>query len=159
LGEEQWSNAYEQTLQSAVRLTGLVLPEMKAAHWGRVINISSYSVKQPIDNLMLSNSLRLAVLGWAKTLANEVAPLGILVNTVCPGWTDTQRVNALLEHRSAETGLTVDEIRESIAALIPLGRVAQPEEIANVAVFLGSSAASYITGTAIPVDGGAAKTI
>jgi 3-oxoacyl-[acyl-carrier protein] reductase len=159
LSDAQWSQAYEQTLQSAVRLTELVLPDMQAARWGRIINISSYSVKQPIDNLMLSNSLRLAVLGWAKTLANEVAAQGILVNTVCPGWTDTQRVNALLEHRSATSGLSVDEIRQQIASLVPLGRIAQAAEVANVAVFLGSTAASYVTGTAIPVDGGAAKTI
>ena len=159
LNDRQWSQAYEQTLRSAVRLTELVLPDMQVANWGRIINISSYSVKQPIDNLMLSNSLRLAVLGWAKTLANEVAAQGVLVNTVCPGWTDTQRVTGLLEHRSTTTGKSVDAVREDIAAMIPLGRLAQAEEIANVVVFLGSTAASYVTGTAIPVDGGAAKTI
>ena len=157
--DEQWSHAFAQTLQSAVKLTNLVLPEMQKANWGRVINISSYSVKQPIDNMMLSNSLRLAVLGWAKTLASEVAANGVLVNTVCPGWTDTGRVAGLLQQRSEATGTSVDAVRESIAAMVPLGRIAQPEEIASVIVFLASEAASYMTGTAIAVDGGAAKVI
>jgi len=157
--DEQWSHAFGQTLQSAVRLTNLVLPDMQKARWGRIINISSYSVKQPIDNMMLSNSLRLAVLGWAKTLANEVAASGILVNTVCPGWTDTDRVAVLLQQRSQATGASADEIRESIAATVPIGRIAQAGEIANAVVFLASEAASYITGTALPVDGGAAKVL
>jgi 3-oxoacyl-[acyl-carrier protein] reductase len=159
LTDDQWSQAFEQTLQSAVRLTNLVLPEMKQAGWGRVINISSYSVKQPLDNMMLSNSLRLAALGWAKTLANEVAANGVLVNTVCPGWTDTDRVAGLLKQRSQATGATEDEIRESIAATVPIGRIAQAEEIADVAVFMASESASYITGTALAVDGGAARTL
>ena len=156
---EQWQQAYELTLQSAVRLTELVLPAMKQAQWGRVVNLSSYSVKQPMDNMMLSNSIRLAVLGWAKTLANELAADGILVNTVCPGWTDTDRVASLLQQRSATTGATVDQVRDDIAANVPLGRLASAEEIANVVVFLASDAASYITGAAIPVDGGAAKVL
>ena len=108
---------------------------------------------------MLSNSIRLAVLGWAKTLANELAADGILVNTVCPGWTDTDRVASLLQQRSATTGATVDQVRDDIAANVPLGRLASAEEIANVVVFLASDAASYITGAAIPVDGGAAKVL
>lgn len=159
ISDEQWTQAFQQTLKSAVNLTELVLPEMQAASWGRVINVSSYSVKQPIDNLMLSNSVRLAVLGWAKTLANEVAAQGVLVNTVCPGWTDTDRVSGMLEHRSAATGLSVDAVREEIAKTIPLGRIARAEEIANVIVFLGSELASYMTGSALLVDGGAAKAL
>jgi 3-oxoacyl-[acyl-carrier protein] reductase len=157
--DERWAQAFQQTLKSAVNLTELVLPEMQAAKWGRVINISSYSVKQPIDNLMLSNSLRLAVLGWAKTLANEVATQGVLVNTVCPGWTDTDRVGGMLQHRSEVSGMSVDAVREGIAATIPLGRIARAEEVANAVVFLGSELASYITGTTILVDGGAAKAL
>jgi len=156
---EQWQQAYELTLQSAVKLTELVLPAMKQAQWGRVVNLSSYSVKQPMDNMMLSNSIRLAVLGWAKTLANELAADGILVNTVCPGWTDTDRVASLLQQRSAASGASVDQVRDDIAANVPLGRLASAEEIANVVVFLASDAASYITGAAIPVDGGAAKVL
>lgn len=157
--DAQWAQSFELTLQSAVRLTNLVLPDMQSAGWGRVINISSYSVKQPLDNMMLSNSLRLAVLGWAKTLANEVAESGVLVNTVCPGWTDTDRVSSVLQQRSAASGTTIETLRENIAARVPLGRIADAEEIANVVVFLASNAASYMTGTAIAVDGGAGKVV
>lgn len=157
--EAQWTNSFELTLQSAVRLTNLVLPAMQKARWGRVINISSYSVKQPMDNMMLSNSLRLAVLGWAKTLSSEVADSGVLVNTVCPGWTDTDRVAGLLTHRALENEVSEAEVLASITAQVPLKRLAHAEEIANVIIFLASEAASYVTGTAIPVDGGAAKVL
>lgn len=159
ISAQQWQQAFDLTLQSAVRLTELVLPGMKKAGWGRVVNLSSYSVKQPMDNMMLSNSIRLSVLGWAKTLANEVAADGILVNTVCPGWTDTARVASLLQQKSAATGASVDEVRNDIAANVPLGRIASAQEIANVVVFLASNSASYVTGAAIPVDGGAAKVL
>lgn len=159
VSDADWQSAFDLTLRSAVRLTGLVLPDMQARGWGRVVNISSYSVKQPIDNMMLSNSLRLAVLGWAKTLAAEVAADGVLVNTVCPGWTDTDRVDALLQRQAAATGATVESLREQFASRIPMGRLAEPREIANAILFLASEAASYITGTALAVDGGVAKTI
>ena len=108
---------------------------------------------------MLSNSLRLSVLGWAKTLANEVAPHGILVNTVCPGWTNTHRVASLLEARSSAEGITTDEAREMIAQNVPLGRLAEADEIANMVVFLASNAASYVTGVAVPVDGGISRVV
>ncbi|MCX2980758.1 SDR family oxidoreductase [Halieaceae bacterium IMCC14734] len=157
--ESQWTNSFELTVQSAVRLTNLVLPEMEKAGWGRVINISSYSVKQPMDNMMLSNSLRLAVLGWAKTLSSEVAESGVLVNTVCPGWTDTDRVNGLLQHQSLEHGVSEAEVLATITDKVPLNRLAHAEEIANVIIFLASEAASYVTGAAIPVDGGAARVV
>lgn len=159
LDDTAWQGAFELTLQSAVRLTNRVLPGMKAAHWGRVVNISSYSVKQPIDNMMLSNSLRLAVLGWAKTLASEVAAEGILVNTVCPGWTDTGRVASLLAARSRTEGRPVDELRDAIAATVPIARLASAEEIARVIVFLASDAASYVSGVAVPVDGGVSRVL
>jgi 3-oxoacyl-[acyl-carrier protein] reductase len=109
--------------------------------------------------MMLSNSLRLAVLGWAKTLSNELAADNILVNTICTGWTKTQRVDQLLEARAKAEGVTVKDITNSITTMIPLQRMAQPEEIAAVALFLASPAASYITGAAIPVDGGCAQTL
>ena len=159
IADEDWATAFDLTLRSAVRLTNLVLPTMKSAGWGRVVNISSYSVRQPIDNMMLSNSLRLSVLGWAKTLATEVAPYGILVNTVCPGWTDTGRVASLLDSQSVAQGKPAMDIRSDIAATIPLRRIASPEEIANVILFLASNAASYLTGTAIPVDGGISRVL
>ena len=157
--DDDWQRAFDLTLRSAVRLTNLVLPDMQAAGWGRVINVSSYSVKQPIDNMMLSNSLRLGALGWAKTLAAEVAADGVLVNTVCPGWTDTDRVSGLLMRQADSTGASADSLREGIAAQIPIGRIAEPREIASAIVFLASEAASYITGIALAVDGGAAKTL
>jgi 3-oxoacyl-[acyl-carrier protein] reductase len=157
--DADWQNAFDLTLRSAVRLTNLVLPDMQATGWGRVVNISSYSVKQPLDNMMLSNSLRLGALGWAKSLAAEVAPDGVLVNTVCPGWTDTDRVSGLLERRAAETDASVDSLRDDIAKQIPIGRLGEPREIAGAVVFLASEAASYITGTALAVDGGIARTI
>jgi 3-oxoacyl-[acyl-carrier protein] reductase len=155
--DTHWEDSFRLTLQSAVRLTNLVLPAMKSVGWGRVINISSYSVKQPLDNMLLSNSLRLGALGWAKTLATEVAPNGILVNTVCPGWTQTQRVTDLLQQRAVANGTSLDAAREAIVSDIPLGRMGQADEVANLILFLASQAASYLTGVAIPVDGGASR--
>ena len=159
LDDHAWLDAFNLTVQSAIRLTNLVLPSMKTAGWGRIVNISSYSVRQPMDNMMLSNSLRLSVLGWAKTLANEVAPHGILVNTVCPGWTNTHRVASLLESRSAAEGITTEEAREMISKNVPLGRLAEADEIANMVVFLASNAVSYVTGVAVPVDGGISRVV
>lgn len=149
-----WEDAFRLTLMSAVNATRAALPHMRRQRWGRIVNISSYSVKQPIGELMLSNSLRLGALGWAKTLATQVAPDGILVNTVCPGWTATDRMRQVVGVRAAGQGRPADEVASGIAAGIPLGRFGTPEEIADLIVFLGSERASYITGTAIPVDGG-----
>ncbi|MCW2241932.1 SDR family oxidoreductase [Azospirillum canadense] len=149
-----WEDAFRLTLMSAVNATRAVLPHMRRQRWGRIVNISSYSVKQPIGELMLSNSLRLGALGWAKTLATQVAPDGILVNTVCPGWTATDRMRQVIGVRAAGQGRSVEVAAAGIAAGIPVGRFGTPEEIADLIVFLGSERASYITGTAIPVDGG-----
>lgn len=154
LSDADWQKAVELTLMSAVRTTRAVLPYMRKQRWGRVVNIASYSVKQPIDELTLSNSIRLAVLGWAKSLANEVAAQGVLINTVCPGWTRTERVNSLFARRAATEGRATAAVEQDIARRIPMGRLGEPEEIADLAVFLGSERASYMTGTAIQVDGG-----
>ncbi len=159
LDDTDWAKAVELTLMSVVRTTRLVLPHMQAQKWGRIVNISSSGVKQPVPGLTLSNSIRMAVLGWAKTLANQVGPDNILVNTVCPGFTNTDRITQILESQSAASGRTTDEIAKGIAAQIPLRRIGEPEEIANLAVFLGSEAASYITGTAIQVDGGSVQSL
>ena len=159
ISDEQWSTAFDLTLRSAVRLTNWVLPGMKDTGSGRIINLSSYSAKQPMDSMLLSNSLRLGALGWAKTLANEVGKHNILVNTICTGWTQTQRVDQLLEARALEQGLDAQALADQLVTKIPLQRMARPEEIASVALFLASPAASYITGAAIPVDGGCAQTI
>lgn len=157
LADEDWDKAVELTLMSVVRASRLVLPHMRAQKWGRIINISSSGVKQPVPGLTLSNSIRMAVLGWAKTLANQVAGDNILVNTVCPGFTQTDRIAQILEQQSAASGKSIEEIAAALAAQIPIQRIGQPEEIANLAVFLGSDAASYITGTAIQVDGGSVQ--
>jgi 3-oxoacyl-[acyl-carrier protein] reductase len=152
-----WQAAVNLTLMSAVRATRAVLPHMRAQRWGRIVNISSYGVKQPVPNLTLSNAIRMAVLGWAKTLADQVGPDNVTVNTVCPGWTRTARVTSLFEKQSRESGVGQDALSRDLEAQIPLRRIGEPEEIANMVVFLGSEAASYITGAAIQVDGGIVK--
>lgn len=157
LDDEDWAKAVELTLMSAIRATRAVLPGMRERGWGRIVNVSSFGVKQPVPNLTLSNSIRMAVLGWAKTLSNQVGPDGITVNTVCPGWTRTARVEKLFAQQSEQTGKSEEEIEAALVQSIPLRRAGEAEEIANCVVFLGSEAASYITGTAIAVDGGVAQ--
>lgn len=152
-----WQAAVNLTLMSAVRATRAVLPHMREQRWGRIVNISSYGVKQPVPNLTLSNAIRMAVLGWAKTLADQVGPDNVTVNTVCPGWTRTARVTSLFEKQSRESGVGQEALSRDLEAQIPLRRIGEPEEIANMVVFLGSEAASYITGAAIQVDGGIVK--
>ena len=149
-----WAAAVDNTLMNVVRLTRLALPHMKAARWGRIVNIESISVKQPIAGLLLSNSIRPGVIGLAKTLAAEVARDGILVNNVCPGSHATDRLRELAEVRAASAGTTPEEELERMAEAIPLGRLGRPEELANVVVFLCSERASFVTGTTVLVDGG-----
>ena len=157
IDDTQWASAVELTLMSAIRATRAVLPGMQARGWGRIVNISSVGVKQPVPNLTLSNAVRMAVLGWAKTLADQVGPQGVTVNTVCPGWTRTARVEKLFAQQSAATGETAEDIEAALVQTIPLRRAGEASEIANLVVFLGSDAASYMTGTAIAVDGGSAR--
>jgi 3-oxoacyl-[acyl-carrier protein] reductase len=157
LDDSAWQAAVDLTLMSAIRVTRLALPHMRKQRWGRIVNVSSYSVKQPIPNLMLSNSVRMAMLGWAKTLANEVAADNVLVNTVCPGWTRTDRVQQIFTSQASAAGSDVGAVEARIAAAIPLARLAEPKEIASAVAFLASEQASYITGTALAVDGGAAQ--
>ena len=126
----------------------------KERRWGRILNITSIAVKQPVDGLMLSNSIRSAVTGFARTLANEVGEFGITVNNVMPGFTRTERLQQLA-NRTAETkGITVDEVTATWEAEIPMGRLAEPSELAALVAFLASERAAYITGTSIPVAGG-----
>ena len=157
LDDSAWQTAVDLTLMSAIRVTRLALPFMRKQRWGRIVNISSYSVKQPIPNLMLSNSVRMAMLGWAKTLANEVAADNVLVNTICPGWTRTDRVQQIFTSQARAVGTDVNAVEGRIASGIPLARLAEPKEIASAVAFLSSECASYITGTALAVDGGAAQ--
>lgn len=139
---EEWRAAVDLNLLSTIYFARAVLPFMKAQRWGRLLTITSVSVKQPIDGLILSNSVRSAVTGLVKSLSNEYAPFNVLVNNVCPGYTATERLKSL--------GAKPEH-------LIPLGRVAEPKEFANIVVFLASERASYITGSSIYVDGGLIK--
>ena len=152
--DEAWMSAHQLTLMSAVRLIRAVLPTMRAQHWGRIINITSVSVKQPIDNLLLSNVYRPGVVGLAKTLSAQVAVDGITVNNVAPGYTRTDRVLELARSRAAKEGKIVENVLDERAADFPIRRMGEPEELAALVAFLASERASYITGTTIQVDGG-----
>ena len=158
LSDDDWQKAFNSTMMSCLRLSKLVMPNMKKNGWGRIINISSVSVKTPVNGLFLSNSLRMGVLGWAKALSDELAPHGVTVNTVCPGYTRTERVEAILETQSNSSGLKKEEIEKSIAENIPMKRVGEAEDLAGLITFLASEKADYMTGLAIQVDGGSART-
>lgn len=152
--DDAWLAAFNLTFMSAIRTTRAVLPAMKANKWGRIVNIQSVSQKQPIPDLLLSNSIRMAGLGWAKSLATDLASVGILMNTVCPGFTRTHRVTGVLEAQAKSMNKTVDELIAQTGARVPVGRIGEPEELAALIAFLCSERASYITGTTIQVDGG-----
>lgn len=149
-----WDAATRLTLMSVITLVRAVLPGMKARQWGRIVNVTSVAVKQPIASLMLSNSLRAAVTGFARTLANEVAPFGVTVNNALPGYTRTERVEQLARASEARGGPSATTMRERWEAQIPMGRLGEPREFAALVAFLASERASYITGTSVAVDGG-----
>ena len=154
LSSEIWQAATHLLLTSVVELTRAVLPGMRERGWGRILNITSISVKQPVANLMLSNSLRAAVTGMARTLATEVAPFGITVNNILPGYTRTERVVSLAEAAAVREGISAADATARWEAEIPMRRLGEPREFAALAAFLCSERASYITGTSVPVDGG-----
>lgn len=154
---EEWRAAVELTLLSAVYFARAVLPGMQNRRWGRLITITSVSVKQPVDGLLLSNSIRAAVTGLARTLANEFGAYGITVNNVCPGYTLTERLKGLSEAQADEAGLLPEEIVRRWSTQVPLGRLGRPEEFAALVAFLASERASYINGATIAVDGGWVK--
>jgi 3-oxoacyl-[acyl-carrier protein] reductase len=151
---EQWEQATRLTLFSAIELARQVLPGMKERRWGRILNITSIAVKQPVENLMLSNSLRAGLAGFARTLANEVAAEGITVNNILPGYTRTERLEELAQMMAEKQGISANEFRARWEKEIPMGRLGEPREFAAMAAFLVSERASYITGTSIQVDGG-----
>jgi 3-oxoacyl-[acyl-carrier protein] reductase len=159
LTPEMWDSATSLLLKSAVELTRAVLPGMKERRWGRILNVTSIAAKQPIDGLMLSNSLRAAVIGFARTLASEVAPFNVTVNNLLPGYTRTDRVQELARAAGEKGGSSSTDIVSKWEKEIPMGRLGEPREFAALAAFLASERASYITGTSIAVDGGWIRSI
>jgi len=146
--------AFESHLICNQLLAQLLVPGMKELRYGRIINIISTSVKQPLPGLGVSNTIRGAVASWSKTLATELAPFGITVNNILPGFTDTGRLRSLIAAKAREAGVSEEEIERRMKAGVPMGRFGAPEELAAVAGFLASPASSYLTGVSLPIDGG-----
>lgn len=152
------AQAYEDALQlnlmSAVRLTLAAIPEMRKLGWGRVVAITSISVKQPVPGLLLSNMARPGVVGFIKSISQELAPEGILCNVAAPGYIATERVESLIQSQAERRGVSAPEVEEGITRNIPMGRIGQPHEFARAVAFLASDAASYVSGHTFQVDGG-----
>jgi 3-oxoacyl-[acyl-carrier protein] reductase len=155
VNDAQWHRAFEQNLLSLVRIVDAAVPYLKQSGGGRILTIASSSIKQPIPNLVLSNALRAGVWGLAKTLSRELAPFNILVNVIAPGRIQTERIDEIDRMTADRSGKSLADVRASSAASVPLGRIGLPDEFAAVIAFLASDAASYVTGQAITVDGGA----
>ncbi|UWR14717.1 SDR family oxidoreductase [Sulfitobacter sp. M368] len=155
----KWLTHFEAMAANLFHLNTRLLPAMKRREWGRIISITSSGVEQPIPNLALSNGIRSAVVGWSKTLANEVAGDGITVNVVMPGRIHTQRVDELDAAAAKRTETDVTEVAAKSRATIPAGRYGKPEEFADVVTFLASARAGYVTGSKIRIDGGSIKSI
>lgn len=158
-GDDAWSEAFESILLSLIRAVRGVLPGMRERGGGRIVCVASSSVKQPINGLILSNTFRAGLAGLAKSLSAELAPDGILVNTLGPGRILTERSAGLDTARAEKLGVSVEEVRAEMSASIPLGRYGSPEEFAKVAAFLASPANGYVTGQAILVDGGMVRAL
>jgi 3-oxoacyl-[acyl-carrier protein] reductase len=149
-----WTSHFQSMVLGVIGVTDLVLPAMRAAGWGRIITSTSSGVVAPIPNLAVSNSLRMALVGWSKTLAGEVGVDGITANVILPGRIATRRITQLDEARAAREGRTVEAVQEASTASIPLRRYGRPDEYGAAAAFLASAGASYITGSVVRIDGG-----
>jgi len=155
----EFESAFTQHLKCNHVLAQTLVPFMKDESFGRIINVISTSVKQPLDGLGVSNTIRGAVANWSKTLANELGGFGITVNNVLPGATGTERLNEIIKNKSAKNGITVEDASNAMKNAVPAKRFAKPEEIANAITFLASECASYINGINLPVDGGRTKSL
>ncbi|MFD2823030.1 SDR family oxidoreductase [Lacinutrix iliipiscaria] len=156
---EEFESAFTQHLKCNHVLAQAVVPFMKSEAYGRIINVISTSVKQPLDGLGVSNTIRGAVANWSKTLANELGQFGVTVNNVLPGATGTERLAEIIKNKSAKTGNTEEEAANAMKSAVPAKRFAKPEEIASAITFLASEPASYINGINLPVDGGRTKSL
>ena len=156
---EDWDNAYKNILRWKIAITKTFVPRMKDYHYGRIVYIESSSVKQPLENLVLSNSLRLAVVGFVKTLSQEIARTGVTLNVMGPGSHDTPAIERIYNKKAEQTGLSAAETRQQGIQQIPVGALGRPEDFASLAVWLLSPASRYITGQTITVDGGMVKSI
>lgn len=159
VGPELWEAQFHSMVLALFRITDLLLPDMRSRKWGRILNVASLSVIEPIPNLGVSNTLRSAIVGWAKTLAGEVARDGITVNTLLPGLIATDRSLQLSRAIAERQKITLDEALKRSASTIPVGRLGTPEEFGAVATFLASPLASYVTGSMIRIDGGSIRSV
>ena len=154
-----WRDQFESMVLSVFRLTDLILPGMREQNWGRIIIVSSTGVVEPIPELGISNTLRVSLANWAKTLSYEIAKHNVTINMLMPGRIGTERLENLYKMNVERTGKTIEQVKADVASVIPMGRVGRVEEFASLAAFLASENASYITGTATPIDGGLTRSI
>ena len=159
IDDAAWAEAFRLTALSTVRAVRAVLPQMKEAGFGRIVNIQSRSVREPIDGLLLSNAIRPGVVGLAKSLSREVGPFGITVNTVLPGYIRTERLEELARDRAKREGLTTEDVFRSWGEENPAGRIGEPEEVGALVAFLASDRAAFINGAAVLIDGGGVRSI
>ena len=154
---DSYQEAFDLLFKSVVYTTSLIVPKMQKNNWGRIINVTSVSVKEPLNYLVLSNSIRSAVVAWAKSLSVDVGKDGITVNSILTGYFDTERIKDLNKEKSKSLNISEDEVLEKIKSLVPINRLGKPEEYGYLVSFLSSDKASYINGASIPIDGGLLK--